>query len=99
MFTNEKMNITINWQEIGSEEQFYNQFLPQVQAPEWHGRNLNALTDSIVTGDINKIEPPFTIISKNSDNIPSSLKEFQDTVFEIFNEAIEAKRDIKVVKQ
>ena len=44
------MEIEINWEVINSEESFYDIFLSQVKAPEWHGLNLDALADSIITG-------------------------------------------------
>ena len=34
-------------------DDFYNAFLEAVGAPPWHGRNFNALRDSIAGGDIN----------------------------------------------
>ena len=48
----------IDWKNIANEEDFYNSILPQLDAPEWHGRNLDALSDSLVGGGINGIEPP-----------------------------------------
>jgi hypothetical protein len=33
-----------------------------LEGPSWHGRNYNALHDSMVTGSINGIEPPYEII-------------------------------------
>ena len=93
------MDIVIDWKEIKSEDGFFEVFLPQVSAPEWHARNLNALGDSLVTGDVNEIEPPYTIINKNNDSVTGSLVEFQKIVFDIFQEAIEAKRDINVINK
>jgi RNAse (barnase) inhibitor barstar len=40
---------------------FYDALLPALGAPEWHGKNVNALVDSIVWGGINAVEPPYTI--------------------------------------
>ncbi|MGN6424131.1 MAG: barstar family protein, partial [Asticcacaulis sp.] len=43
-----------------------------------HGRNLNALIDSIVWGDINGIEPPYTIrIYKLSQAAPDAREEYK----------------------
>jgi hypothetical protein len=33
-----------------------------VQGPDWHGRNYNALRDSLVVGSINGIEPPYDFV-------------------------------------
>ena len=91
------MEIVVNWKEIDTEEMFYNKFLPQVNAPEWHGRNLDALADSIVTGDINGIEPPYIIKNINTDSAPENIKEFQNKVLNVFIEATMEPREIKVV--
>jgi RNAse (barnase) inhibitor barstar len=41
---------------------FYNALFEALGAPAWHGRNFDALRDSIITGGINQIEPPYRII-------------------------------------
>jgi RNAse (barnase) inhibitor barstar len=40
---------------------FYDAILPALGAPAQHGKNVNALVDSVVWGGLNKIEPPYTI--------------------------------------
>jgi RNAse (barnase) inhibitor barstar len=40
---------------------FYDAFFDAVGAPSWHGRNFNALRDSIITGQINEVEIPYAI--------------------------------------
>jgi RNAse (barnase) inhibitor barstar len=47
-----------NWR---SADDFYDALLAALGAPDWHGHNLDALWDSIVTGSINEVEPPFAI--------------------------------------
>ena len=44
---------------------FYEDLLEALGAPNWHGRNLNALYDSIVWGGINGIEPPYSVRIRN----------------------------------
>ena len=39
----------------------YNAFFRAVGASEWHGRNSNALNDSIANGSINEVEVPDTL--------------------------------------
>ena len=95
----QKIEIIIDWGKIDSEDDFFEIFLPQVSAPEWHGRNLNALGDSIVTGDINGVEPPYTIIIRNTNCMSDSLKEFQELVLEFFVEAINENRKIKLINE
>ena len=48
-----------------SPNDFYDSFFLAVGAPDWHGRNLNALSDSIATGNINRIEVPYRIVIEN----------------------------------
>ena len=42
--------------------EFYRALLDQLGAPEWHGRNVNALVDSMVYGDLNRVDPPLTVM-------------------------------------
>jgi RNAse (barnase) inhibitor barstar len=51
-----------NW--IGPND-LYDAFFEAVGAPPWHGRNFNALRDSIGVGGINRIEVPYFIRIKN----------------------------------
>ena len=46
------------WQ---SADDFYDAYLAAVGAPEWHGRNLDALWDSLTGGDVNQRNPPLRI--------------------------------------
>jgi len=43
-----------------NEGDFYDLLLSGLKAPGWHGRNLDALWDSI-TSDINGVSPPFLV--------------------------------------
>jgi RNAse (barnase) inhibitor barstar len=54
----------------------YDSFFKAVGAPEWHGRNFDALNDSIVNGGINKIEVPYTIIVRNLSAASPEAAEF-----------------------
>ena len=81
------MVILIDWKNISTPEEFYLLFLPQVDAPEWHGHNLNALNDSLVTGDINGLNPPYKITNINISKIPESVSDFQRAVLEIFTDS------------
>lgn len=47
----------------------YESFLTAVGAPRWHGRNLDALNDSIANGCINSVEIPYTIVIKHVDKM------------------------------
>ncbi len=60
-----------------------------MEAPSWHGKNLNAFQDSWVTGDICKSRPPFNFIFNNSDFHKGSFKEFIDAVERIATESVQ----------
>ncbi len=43
-----------------SEEDFYNAMCSALEAPSWHGKNADALLDSM-SGGVNGVEPPYKI--------------------------------------
>ena len=67
-----------NWQ---TEDDFYDAFFAAVEAPPRHGRNLDALSDSISTGNINTIGLPYSIrisaISSMSGEARSIVERFR----------------------
>src|SRR5579864_7787930 len=42
-------------------DDFYDSLLSALGAPAWHGRNLDALNDSLRGGDLNTVNPPLVI--------------------------------------
>jgi hypothetical protein len=72
------------WQ---SADDVFDGFFRAVGAPSWHGRNFNALNDSIATGNINKIDVPYRIIIRNAASIGNGavtlINSFEDLVGEI----------------
>ncbi|CAN5471390.1 hypothetical protein BH10PSE14_BH10PSE14_27520 [soil metagenome] len=40
---------------------FYEALLAALGAPDWHGRNVNALMESMIFGNINKVGPPMVV--------------------------------------
>ena len=69
-----------------SADDLYTSLFEKLGAPAWHGRNFNALNDSIVTGGINSVEVPYSL-SIFSLNLASSdarkfVQEFVDFVDE-----------------
>lgn len=56
-------------------DDFYNAFFKAVGAPNWHGRNFNALRDSITAGQINEIELPYAIHIYGVDKMPVEVKQ------------------------
>jgi RNAse (barnase) inhibitor barstar len=65
----------------------YDSFFRAVGAPEWHGRNFNALIDGIETGSINQIEVPYQLIIRHSASVGEGAKkmvsDFVDLIHEI----------------
>jgi RNAse (barnase) inhibitor barstar len=57
-------------------ENFYQSFFAAVGAPSWHGRNFNALDDSIGEGGINAIEVPYRITIQNADSVSGEVAAF-----------------------
>ena len=53
---------------------FYESILAVLEAPHWHGTNMNALIDSIFYGGINGIDPPYKIWIKDAGNLPAEVK-------------------------
>ncbi len=48
-----------HWQ---TPDDFYNSLLRKLGAPDWHGRNINALIDSMIVGDINEVVSPIRVV-------------------------------------
>lgn len=73
-----------NWK---TADDVYDAFFSAVGAPVWHGRNFNALNDSIATGSINAIEVPYRIVITNFDLISGNAigmaMDFTDLILEI----------------
>jgi hypothetical protein len=70
-------------------EDVYAALLKALEAPAWHGHNFDALRDSIVTGSINKIEPPFSVTIENSRMAAVAAQEFMRNLVDLFAEFVE----------
>jgi RNAse (barnase) inhibitor barstar len=70
-----------------SNDDIYDAFFSVVGAPSWHGRNLDALNDSIANGQINEVEVPYRLVLVNFALIGASAKkvasDFVDLIREI----------------
>ena len=67
-------------------DDFYSALLSQLGAPKWHGRNLDALDDSIFGGSINAVEPPFHVSIIGTDKLSPPMKEFLAKVRAVFSD-------------
>jgi RNAse (barnase) inhibitor barstar len=56
-----------------SVDDFYDALLAAIKAPKEHGRNLNALVDSMIWGGINALEPPYTIRISGVSALPKQV--------------------------
>lgn len=80
--------LTIDWSSIHTREEFWDLVCRASQAPEWHGRNLAALNDSWVTGDINPTGPPYEFCFLNCAAIDESIRGLAEAVMEIARDSV-----------
>ena len=80
-------------------EDFYCALLSSLEAPEWHGHNLDALRDSITVGDINEVNPPFLVRISGLDGLPPECKEVLDGFVDIIEEARNEVIPVEVIIQ
>jgi|ERR1700678_3407191 RNAse (barnase) inhibitor barstar len=81
------IELTMDGATWNSYDDVYDGFFRAVGAPSWHGRNFDALNDSIAGGEINEVEVPYRLVILNFDLIGPDAKEmasdFVDLVREI----------------
>jgi RNAse (barnase) inhibitor barstar len=71
----------LNGAEWADRDDVYTSFFGAVGAPAWHGRNFEALRDSIETGQINAIEVPYRVVIQNYSKVgPDARKMASDFV-------------------
>jgi hypothetical protein len=68
----------------------YDAFFQAVGAPSWHGRNFNALRDSIGVGRVNKIDVPYIIRLKNYSSIGPGARGTATDFIELINQLRES---------
>jgi RNAse (barnase) inhibitor barstar len=64
----------------------YDAFFRAVGAPEWHGRNFDALNDSIATGSINQVEVPYRLVIQHYDKIGAEAKQMTNDFIDLIRE-------------
>jgi RNAse (barnase) inhibitor barstar len=64
----------------------YASFFDAVGAPAWHGRNFDALNDSIATGGINQFEVPYRIVILNCHRMNAQVSAFVRNFAELIRE-------------
>ena len=66
---------------------FYEALLIALGAPEGHGRNINALIDSMVYGGICAMDPPYTLRITGTAKLPNDIKNEIDATVASIREA------------
>jgi RNAse (barnase) inhibitor barstar len=69
-------SIELDAVEWKSDDDVYDAFFRAVGAPEWHGRNFDALNDSIESSGINELEVPFRIVVRNVERAEDEARDF-----------------------
>jgi RNAse (barnase) inhibitor barstar len=64
----------------------YDSFFQAVGAPEWHGRNFDALRDSIAAGSINAVEVPYRLVIQNYGKIDASARQIANDFVNLIRE-------------
>jgi RNAse (barnase) inhibitor barstar len=78
--------LILNGAEWRTRDDVYDSFFRVVGAPDWHGRNFNALRDSIATGSINAVEVPYRVVIKDYDKIGLLAKQMADDFVDLIRE-------------
>jgi RNAse (barnase) inhibitor barstar len=61
-----------NWTTV---QDFYNALLTKIGAPERHGRNINALVDSMIWGGVNSVDPPYRVRIRGVAQLPKNVRD------------------------
>jgi RNAse (barnase) inhibitor barstar len=80
-----------------TKDDVYDALFNAVGAPEWHGRNFNALIDSIETGGINAIEVPYRLLIKNYDLIGPGARQMANDFIDLIHEIAARRCPVEVV--
>jgi RNAse (barnase) inhibitor barstar len=78
--------ITLDGSNWKAPDDFYDAFFEAVGAPKWHGRNFNALRDSIVTGQINRVELPYAVHIRGVATMPPSVRKITEDFCDLIRE-------------
>jgi RNAse (barnase) inhibitor barstar len=78
--------LVLNGADWTTKDDVYSALFHTVGAPEWHGRNLDALADSISGGSINQVEVPYRLVIKSYDRIGPDAKAMTDRFINLVHE-------------
>jgi hypothetical protein len=80
-----------------TDDDVYDSFFKAVGAPEWHGRNFNALIDSIQKGEINAVEVLYRVVIRHYDCIAPGTKKMADDFADLIREIAGRGCPVKIV--
>jgi RNAse (barnase) inhibitor barstar len=69
-----------------TKDDVYDSFFKAVGAPEWHGRNLDALNDSIAGGEINAVEVPYRLVIQHHSRVGDGATKMADDFVALIRE-------------
>lgn len=69
-------------------DDFYSDLLEALGGPEWHGRNLDALSDTL-RGGIARIDPPYEVAVDHTADLSPDMLAFLERVHQVFEDARE----------
>jgi RNAse (barnase) inhibitor barstar len=69
-------HLTLSAKRWHNSDDVYDDLFHALGSPAWHGKNFNALHDSIVTGQINTLEVPYTLTIREIDSAKSDARRF-----------------------
>jgi nicotinamide-nucleotide amidase len=74
---------------------FYDALLTAIGAPNWHGRSVDALVDSMLYGGINAIEAPYRIWIVGAASLPEDVRKELDIVIVTIDEQQGVEKEIE----
>lgn len=78
-------------------DDFYDSLFAALGSPPWHGRNFDALRDSIMGGQINNVEQPFVLYLGGTNTIAAELKALIGGFIDLINAAKAEGYDVEIV--
>ncbi len=83
-----------NWK---TRDDFYDALLPALGAPAWHGRNLDALEETIRDDNINKVKSPYRLHIQMNAHPTAEISKCISVLIEIIKEAQELAVDVQLI--
>ena len=89
--------LVLNAREWKTTADIYDALFRAIEAPSWHGRNFNALRDSIAGGDVNRVELPYRIVIDGFDHMGESARHMANDLISLLRELKEEGHSVDVV--